>query len=225
MNCSADCASAVIDTHTDLWLGNSSPGLTFAERQFCSSQRSDFARCAGWVFHRGLGCSGSHIGAGRACLRGTGLWRKWRLCPGLGEPPGDTDWFRLSSGQAEPITRRGCTYLAVTSKSHLWNAFFPLSFVWNAWGQRNCFRSSPTQSGCDLSRSAAISGQRDVSVLQSLVEMCLLLLLLCCCWVPQGLLQVAGLSAAIARWNLICWTYAEISEEVSLWCVLLRCDT
>lgn len=72
INCSADCTSAVIDTYTDLWLGNSLPGLTFAERQFCNSQDSDFARCADWVFYRGLGCPRSRVGAGRACLRGTG---------------------------------------------------------------------------------------------------------------------------------------------------------
>lgn len=103
-------------------------------------------------------------------------------------------------------TRPGHTYLPVTSKSHLWNAFSPLSFIWNAWGRRNCFRSSPPQSRCDLSHSAAIPEQHNVSILQSLVEMNLLLLLLCCCWMPQGLLQVVGLSAEIARWNLICWT-------------------
>lgn len=72
INCSADCASAVIDMHTDLWLGNPLPGLTFAERQFRNSQHSDFARCADWVFYRGLGCPRSHVRAGRACLRGTG---------------------------------------------------------------------------------------------------------------------------------------------------------
>lgn len=48
VSCSAGCTHTSLcccDICKDLWLGNSSPGLTFEERQFPNSPHKAFVRC------------------------------------------------------------------------------------------------------------------------------------------------------------------------------------
>ena len=57
VNCPTDRAYISLyccDICRDLWLGNSSPGLTVEERQFHNSQHTNSVRHAHWAFCREL---------------------------------------------------------------------------------------------------------------------------------------------------------------------------
>lgn len=157
---------------------------SFCRKAVLQFPRFRFCKVCGLGVLQGPGMPQEPCRGWQSVPAGHRLWRKWRLWPGLGEPPGDTAWIRLLPAQAEQdqVTHTYLQHLNLTSEmpSLSWASFEMLEV------KRIAFTAVPHRAGVTWATSRPFGN----SATWVCCEAWWRLIYYCCCSAVVGCLKV-----------------------------------